>query len=97
METDRSSTCLTACKNLMAPSLQGAASGDQMYFVVRGHDLEAFADALQVVNGANAALKEYAIAGRQTLSTTQVVEPDFAVAEINLTASRDPRRSARWP
>jgi uncharacterized protein (DUF169 family) len=43
---------------------------DQMYCVVRGQDLEAIADALHVVNSANAALSEYAIGRRQTLSTT---------------------------
>ena len=43
---------------------------DRMYFVVRGHDLEAVDDALQVVNSANAALGDYATRRRQTLSTT---------------------------
>jgi uncharacterized protein (DUF169 family) len=43
---------------------------DQMYFVVRGQDLEAVDDALQVVNSANAALSDYATRRRQTLSTT---------------------------
>jgi uncharacterized protein (DUF169 family) len=42
---------------------------DEMYFVVRGKDLEALADALEVVNKANAALGDYAIDRRQTLST----------------------------
>jgi uncharacterized protein (DUF169 family) len=42
---------------------------DQMYFVVRGQDLEAIADALEVVNSANAALSDYAISQRQKLST----------------------------
>jgi uncharacterized protein (DUF169 family) len=42
---------------------------DEMYFVVRGKDLEAVADALDVVIGANAALSDYAIDRRQTLST----------------------------
>ena len=42
---------------------------DQMYFVVRGRDLEAIADALEVVNSANAALSDYAIGRRQTLSS----------------------------
>lgn len=42
---------------------------DQMYFVVRGQDLEAIADALEVVNSANAALSDYAIGQRQRLST----------------------------
>jgi uncharacterized protein (DUF169 family) len=40
-----------------------------MYFVVRGQDLEAIADALEVVNTANAALRDYAIGRRQRLST----------------------------
>jgi uncharacterized protein (DUF169 family) len=42
---------------------------DQMYFVMRGQDLEAVADALEVVTSANAALSDYAIGRRQTLST----------------------------
>jgi uncharacterized protein (DUF169 family) len=42
---------------------------DEMYFVVRGKDLEAIADALEVVDSANAALSDYAIDRRQTLST----------------------------
>jgi uncharacterized protein (DUF169 family) len=42
---------------------------DEMYFVVRGKDLEGIADALDVVVGANAALSDYAIDRRQTLST----------------------------
>ena len=42
---------------------------DQMYFVVRGQDLEAVADALHVVNSANAVLSNYATGRRQTLST----------------------------
>jgi uncharacterized protein (DUF169 family) len=42
---------------------------DEMYFVVRGQDLEAVAHALDVVVGANAALSDYAIDRRQTLST----------------------------
>jgi uncharacterized protein (DUF169 family) len=42
---------------------------DQIYFVVRGQDLEAIADALQVVNTANAALSDYAMGRRQTLSS----------------------------
>jgi uncharacterized protein (DUF169 family) len=43
---------------------------DQMYFVVRGKDLEAIADALEVVNSANAALSDYAIDRRRTLSAS---------------------------
>jgi uncharacterized protein (DUF169 family) len=42
---------------------------EEMYFVVRGKDLEAVADALDVVAGANSALSDYAIDRRQTLST----------------------------
>ena len=42
---------------------------DQMYFVVRGQDLKAIADALEVVNSANAALSDYAIGQRRKLST----------------------------
>jgi uncharacterized protein (DUF169 family) len=42
---------------------------DEMYFVARGKDLRAVADALDVVVGANAALSDYAIDRRQTLST----------------------------
>ena len=42
---------------------------DQMYFVVRGQDLKAIADALEVVNSANAALSDYAVGQRQKLST----------------------------
>ena len=42
---------------------------DEMYFVVRGKDLEAVADALDVVVGANNALSDYFIDRRQTLST----------------------------
>ena len=42
---------------------------DEMYFVVRGKDLEAVAEALDVVAGANAALSDYATDRRQTLST----------------------------
>jgi len=44
-------------------------SETQMYFVVCSQDLEAIADALEVVNGANAALSDYAIGRRQKLST----------------------------
>jgi uncharacterized protein (DUF169 family) len=43
---------------------------DQMYFVVRCKDLEAIADALKVVNSANAALSDYAIDRRRTLSAS---------------------------
>jgi uncharacterized protein (DUF169 family) len=42
---------------------------DQMYFVARGKDLEAIADALKTVNSANAALRDYATARRHTIST----------------------------
>ncbi len=44
-------------------------SENEMYFVVRGKDLAAVADALDVVVGANAALSEYAKDRRQALST----------------------------
>jgi uncharacterized protein (DUF169 family) len=44
-------------------------SEDQMYFVVRGQDLQAIADALDVVNSANAVLSNYAMGRRQKLST----------------------------
>jgi uncharacterized protein (DUF169 family) len=37
---------------------------DEVYFVVKGTDLEALADALQVIAGANRALRDYA-AGRR--------------------------------
>src|SRR5450432_1950962 len=42
---------------------------DQMYFVLRGKDLAAVADALDVVIGANAALGDYAKGRREALST----------------------------
>lgn len=42
---------------------------EEMYFVLRGKDLEAVADALEVVTSANAALSDYAIDRRQTLSS----------------------------
>ena len=42
---------------------------DQMYFVVRGKDLDAVADALEVVNSANVALNDYATGRRKSLST----------------------------
>jgi uncharacterized protein (DUF169 family) len=42
---------------------------DQMYFVARGKDLEALADALKAVNRANAVLSNYATGRRQTIST----------------------------
>ena len=44
-------------------------SEDQMYFVVRGQDLQAIAGALEVVNSANAVLSDYAMGRRQKLST----------------------------
>jgi hypothetical protein len=40
-----------------------------MYFVVRGQDLEAIADALEEVNSANAALNDYAVGQRRRMST----------------------------
>lgn len=42
---------------------------DEMYFVVRGADLAAVADALTVITGANAALQEYAAGRRAELAT----------------------------
>jgi uncharacterized protein (DUF169 family) len=42
---------------------------EEMYFVLRGKDLEAVAEALEVVTRANAALSDYAIDRRQTLSS----------------------------
>jgi uncharacterized protein (DUF169 family) len=45
-------------------------SEDQMYFVARGKDLEAIADALETVNSANAALHDYATGRRQTIATS---------------------------
>jgi len=42
---------------------------EEMYFVLRGKDLEAVAEALEVVTRANAALGDYAIDRRQTLSS----------------------------
>jgi uncharacterized protein (DUF169 family) len=42
---------------------------DEMYFVVRGKDLAAVADALGVITGANAALQEYAAGRRSELAT----------------------------
>jgi uncharacterized protein (DUF169 family) len=44
-------------------------SEDQMYCVVRGQDLEAIAEALDVLASANAELSEYATGRRQKLST----------------------------
>jgi uncharacterized protein (DUF169 family) len=44
-------------------------SEDEMYFVMRGNDLEAIADALMTVSSANASLAEYATGRRQSLST----------------------------
>ena len=45
-------------------------SEDQMYFVARGKDLEAIADALKTVISANAALHDYATGRRQTIATS---------------------------
>jgi uncharacterized protein (DUF169 family) len=41
----------------------------EMYFVVRGKDVAAVADALQVITSANTALRDYATERRQTLAT----------------------------
>jgi uncharacterized protein (DUF169 family) len=46
----------------------GLADGE-MYFVVRGKDVAAIADAMPVIGTANAALRDYATERRQTLST----------------------------
>jgi uncharacterized protein (DUF169 family) len=42
---------------------------DEMYFVVRGKDLAAVADALQTITSANAALNQYATGRRAELAT----------------------------
>ncbi len=42
---------------------------DELYFVVRGKDLAALADALEVITGANNALREYAQGRREQLAT----------------------------
>ena len=42
---------------------------DEMYFVVRGGDLPALADALEVITGANRALREYAEGRRRVLAS----------------------------
>jgi uncharacterized protein (DUF169 family) len=42
---------------------------DEMYFVVRGADLAALADALNVITGANQALREYAEGRRRELAS----------------------------
>jgi hypothetical protein len=42
---------------------------DELYFVVRGKDLGALADALEVIAGANDALREYAQGRRKQLAT----------------------------
>jgi uncharacterized protein (DUF169 family) len=42
---------------------------DEMYFVLRGRDLAAVADALAVITSANAALNEYAAGRRSQLAT----------------------------
>jgi len=44
-------------------------SEDEMYFVVRGRDLAAVAQALDIITSANLALKDYAGGRRSTLST----------------------------
>jgi uncharacterized protein (DUF169 family) len=71
------------CMALPASLLHGAISSlgcignrvytglheDELYFVLRGKDLEAVAEALDVIISANAALSEYAIGRRQSLAT----------------------------
>jgi hypothetical protein len=42
---------------------------DEMYFVVRGKDLEALVRALEVITGANNALQQYAQGRRSELAT----------------------------
>lgn len=42
---------------------------DEMYFVVRGKDLLALADALEVITGANNALQQYATGRRAELAS----------------------------
>jgi hypothetical protein len=42
---------------------------DEIYFVVRGKDVAAVADALGVITSANAALNEYAKGRRQQLAS----------------------------
>jgi uncharacterized protein (DUF169 family) len=42
---------------------------DELYFVVRGKDLTALADALDVITGANSALRQYAQSRRTELAT----------------------------
>jgi hypothetical protein len=42
---------------------------DELYFVVRGKDLAALADALETITGANSALQQYAQSRRAELAT----------------------------
>ena len=42
---------------------------DEVYFVVRDTDLAALADALQVISGANRALRDYAVGRREELAS----------------------------
>ncbi len=42
---------------------------DEVYFVVRGTDLAALADAWQVISGANRALRDYAAGRREELAS----------------------------
>ena len=44
-------------------------SEDELYFVVRGKDLAALADALDVITGANEALRQYATGRRTALAS----------------------------
>jgi uncharacterized protein (DUF169 family) len=44
-------------------------SEEELYFVVRGDDVQAMAEALEVVIGANTALREYADGRRETLAS----------------------------
>ena len=44
-------------------------SEDELYFVIRGKDLQAVAEALDTVTAANAALSDYAVGRRETLTS----------------------------
>ena len=46
---------------------------DEVYFVVRGTDLAALADAWQVISGANRALRDYAAGRREELASAKQV------------------------
>jgi hypothetical protein len=44
---------------------------DEMYVVLRGKDLASVAEALQVISGANVALRDYARGRREQLSHSE--------------------------